>query len=73
MRRVRNGTTAYEAAGEIHSDTQKGFIKAEIVSFADLIGYDGSMQNACHQGKLKLEGKEYIVQDGDIIDFKFNV
>lgn len=70
---VDKGTTAYEAAGKIHSDIQRGFIKAEIVNFDDFIDCGESMQNARHQGKLKLEGKDYIVQDGDIIDFKFNV
>lgn len=70
---IKKGTTAYEAAGKVHSDIQRGFIKAEIVNFADFIDCGGSMQNARHQGRLKLEGKDYIVQDGDIVDFKFNV
>lgn len=70
---VGKATTSYEAAGKIHSDIQRGFIKAEIVNFADFIDCGQSIQNARLKGKLKLEGKDYIVQDSDIIDFKFNV
>jgi ribosome-binding ATPase YchF (GTP1/OBG family) len=69
---VRNGATAIEAAGKIHSDIQKGFIKAEVINYRDLAAC-GSMQEAKKKALLKLEGKEYVVSDGDIIDFKFNV
>ena len=61
-----------EAAGKIHSDIQRGFIKAEIVSFEDLIR-EGSMIAAKEKGLVRSEGKEYIMQDGDIVLFKFNV
>lgn len=70
---IKKDTTAYEAAGKVHSDIQRGFIKAETINFSDFIDCGGSIQNARHQGRLRLEGKDYIVGDGDIIDFKFNV
>ncbi len=69
---IRKGINAQLAAGEIHSDIQKGFIKAEVVSFADLDRL-GSWSRARDEGKLKLQGKEYIVQDGDVMLFRFNV
>lgn len=69
---IRSGATAVESAGEIHSDIQRGFIRAEIVGYDDLIA-TGSMAEAKKQGKFRREGKEYIVQDGDVINFLFNV
>ncbi len=66
------GATAPEAAGVIHSDFQRGFIKAEIVSYDDLMAA-GSMSAAKAAGKVRIEGKEYVMQDGDIVDFRFNV
>jgi hypothetical protein len=69
---IARGTPAVEAAGVIHSDIQRGFIRAEIVAYDDLIA-TGSMAEARKAGKLRREGKEYIVQDGDIINFLFNV
>jgi GTP-binding protein YchF len=69
---VRRGATAPEAAGVIHSDLQKGFIRAEVVPYDDLIAL-GSMAEARAKGKLRLEGKDYIVQDGDIMHVRFNV
>ncbi|WP_018297462.1 redox-regulated ATPase YchF [Corynebacterium lubricantis] len=69
---IRKGDTAPQAAGVIHTDFEKGFIKAEIVSFEDLNEY-GSMAEARAHGKVRMEGKDYIMQDGDICDFKFNV
>ena len=69
---IKKGTKAPEAAGKIHSDIQRGFIKAEIVSYEDLIK-EGSMVNAREKGLVRQEGKEYIMQDGDIVLFKFNV
>ena len=69
---IKKGTKAPEAAGKIHSDIQRGFIRAEIVSFDDLMR-EGSMVAAKEKGLVRSEGKEYIMQDGDIVLFKFNV
>jgi len=69
---IKKNSTASEAAGEIHTDFQKGFIKAEVVSFEDLATLK-SKAVAKEKGKLRLEGKEYLVKDGDIIEFKFNL
>jgi ribosome-binding ATPase len=69
---VAKGATAPEAAGVIHTDFQKGFIKAEIVSFDDLVAA-GSMAEAKAAGKVRMEGKEYVMQDGDVVEFRFNV
>ena len=69
---IGKGWTAPQAAGVIHTDFQKGFIKAEIVSFDDLIEA-GSMAAAKSQGKARIEGKEYVMQDGDVVEFRFNV
>jgi len=69
---IHKGDTAPQAAGVIHTDFQKGFIKAEIVSFADLVEA-GSMVDAKAKGKVRMEGKEYIMQDGDVVEFRFNV
>jgi GTP-binding protein YchF len=69
---IHKGDTAPEAAGVIHTDFQKGFIKAEIVSFDDLV-MAGSMSEARSKGKVRMEGKEYIMQDGDVVEFRFNV
>ncbi len=69
---IRRGATALEAAGEIHSDIQRGFIRAEIVGYDDLITV-GGMNEAKKAGTFRREGKTYIVQDGDIINFLFNV
>jgi ribosome-binding ATPase YchF (GTP1/OBG family) len=69
---VKKSAKAPEAAGVIHTDFEKGFIKAEVVSFEDFISLGGEAE-ARKNGKLRLEGKEYIVQDGDVMHFKFNV
>jgi GTP-binding protein YchF len=69
---IPRGTTAQQAAGEIHSDIQKGFIKAEVVSYDDLDRL-GSWARARDEGKLRLQGKDYVVQDGDVMLFRFNV
>ena len=69
---IKKGTKAPKAAGKIHSDIEKGFIKAEIVSYDDLIR-EGSMVAAKEKGLVRQEGKEYIMQNGDIVLFKFNV
>ncbi len=69
---VKIGSTAPQAAGCIHSDFEKGFIRAEVIGFDDFIAYNGE-QGAKEAGKWRLEGKEYIVQDGDVMHFRFNV
>lgn len=66
------GATAPEAAGVIHTDFQKGFIRAEVIAYQDFVHY-GSEQAAKEAGKMRLEGKDYIVQDGDVMHFRFNV
>ncbi len=68
---IRRGATAWEAAGSIHSDIQKGFIRAEIISYDDLIQAGGETQ-AKRAGKLRLETKTYVVQDYDLVNFRFN-
>ena len=69
---IKKGTKAPQAAGKIHSDFERGFIKAEVVSYDDLIKY-GTMQKVKENGLVRLEGKDYVVKDGDIILFRFNV
>ena len=69
---IKKGTKAPEAAGKIHSDIQRGFIKAEVVSYEDLVK-EGSMNAVKEKGLLRMEGKEYIMQEGDIVLFRFNV
>lgn len=69
---ISKGATAPEAAGVIHTDFQKGFIKAEIVSYDDLIAA-GSIPAARSAGKARLEGKDYVMKDGDVVEFRFNV
>ncbi len=69
---VRVGATAPEAAGVIHTDFQKGFIRAEVIAYDDFIDHNGE-QGAKDAGRWRLEGKEYVVQDGDVIHFRFNV
>ncbi len=66
---IRAGSTAWEAAGEIHSDIQKGFIRAEVISYGDLIEC-GGLAEGRNRGRLRLEGKEYVVKDGDIVHFR---
>lgn len=68
---IRKGTTAWEAAGAIHSDIQRGFIRAEIISFADFIQLGGETQ-AKQAGKIRLEQKDYLMQDTDLANFRFN-
>lgn len=69
---IHKGDTAPQAAGVIHTDFQKGFIKAEIVSYDDLVAH-GSVQEARAAGKVRMEGKDYVMADGDICEFRFNV
>jgi hypothetical protein len=66
------GATAPQAAGVIHSDFERGFIRAEVASYDDFVARGGE-QGAREAGKLRLEGKDYIVRDGDVIHFRFNV
>jgi GTP-binding protein YchF len=69
---IRRGTRAREAAGAVHSDIERGFIRAEVVSFPDLVSA-GSFAAARERGSLRLEGKDYVVADGDVVHFRFNV
>ena len=69
---IKSGTKALDAAGVVHSDFQKGFIRAEVLSFDDFMEA-GTYNEAKKKGTVRLEGKEYMVQDGDIINFRFNV
>jgi ribosome-binding ATPase YchF (GTP1/OBG family) len=69
---IRRGTTAVKAAGKIHSDIERGFIRAEVMAFDDFVRL-GSEAKCREAGKLRLEGKEYVVRDGDIAHFRFAV
>lgn len=69
---IRKGWKAPQAAGVIHTDFERGFIKAEVVSFNDLVAA-GSMADAKAAGKVRMEGKDYVMQDGDVVEFRFNV
>ena len=69
---IHIGDTAPQAAGVIHTDFERGFIKAEIVSFDDLVAA-GSMAAAKAAGRVRMEGKDYVMQDGDVVEFRFNV
>jgi len=69
---ITKGTKAPQAAGKIHTDFERGFIRAEVISFDDLMAC-GSMSTAKEKGLVRLEGKDYVMQDGDIVLFRFNV
>ena len=69
---IRKGATAPEAAGVIHTDFQRGFIKAEVIGFADLMAA-GSVVAARSAGRARMEGKDYVMRDGDVVEFRFNV
>jgi hypothetical protein len=69
---VRAGSTAPQAAGVIHTDFERGFIRAEVIAFEDFVRYRGEA-GAREAGRLRLEGKEYVVQEGDVMHFRFNV
>ena len=69
---IKRGTKAPQAAGKIHTDFERGFIRAEVIAFDDMKAI-GSMANAKSQGKVRSEGKEYVMKDGDIVNFLFNV
>jgi len=68
---IKKGTTAFEAAGAVHSDIQKGFIRAEIISFDDFVN-SGGETGAKQKGLMHLEQKDYVLQDGDVVNFRFN-
>ena len=69
---IKNGTKAPQAAGKIHSDFERGFIRAEVIAFDDLKAC-GTLANAKAKGLLRSEGKEYVMHDGDVVNFLFNV
>ena len=69
---VRKGSTAPQAAGVIHTDFERGFIRAEVIAYDEFVAHKGE-QGSKEAGKMRLEGKEYIVQDGDVMHFRFNV
>ena len=69
---IHKGDTAPQAAGVIHTDFERGFIRAQTIAFADFITFKGE-QRAKEAGKMRAEGKEYVVQDGDVLNFLFNV
>lgn len=70
---IRRGTAARKAAGKVHSDIERGFIRAEIYTLDDLKAANGSEATLKTQGKMRLEGKDYVMQDGDVVNFRFNV
>lgn len=70
---IHKGWTAPQAAGAIHTDFEKGFVKAEVVSYEDFVAADGSYTKVREEGKMRLEGKDYIMQDGDIVEFKTGI
>lgn len=70
---IKNGTKAPVAGGKIHSDIERGFIRAEVIAFEDLMAHGGNMTSAKEKGLVRLEGKEYIMKDGDVVLFRFNV
>ena len=70
---IKRGTKAPQAAGKIHTDFEKGFIRAETISFDNLMDSGGNLVHAKEKGLVRSEGKEYVVKDGDIIHFLFNV
>ena len=69
---LQKGQTASDAAGRVHTDMAKGFIKAEVISFENLM-QSGSWLASRNEGKIRLEGKDYVIQDGDVVEFKFNL
>jgi len=70
---ITRGTKAPKAAGKIHSDFERGFIRAEVIAFDDLMAQGGSMASAKDKGLVRSEGKEYVMKDGDVVVFRFNV
>ena len=70
---IKRGTPAPQAAGKIHSDIERGFIRAETIAFEDIVAHGGNMASAKEKGLVRIEGKDYIMQDGDVVLFRFNV
>jgi ribosome-binding ATPase YchF (GTP1/OBG family) len=70
---ISRGTVARAAAGKVHSDLERGFIRAEVIGYEELAPLAGGLAEAKKLGKLRLEGKDYVVQDGDIVHVRFNV
>ena len=70
---ITKGTKAPQAAGKIHTDFERGFIRAEVIAFTDFMDCGGSMVTAKEKGLVRSEGKEYVMNDGDIVLFRFNV
>ena len=70
---IPGGTRAHDAAGVIHSDIARGFIRAEVVGYDALVAADGSMAAVRERGQFRLEGKDYVVRDGEVCHFRFNV
>ena len=70
---IKAGTLAPQAAGKIHSDIERGFIRAEIIAYDDLVAHGGNMASAKEKGLVRVEGKDYIMKDGDVVNFRFNV
>ena len=69
---IPHGATASQAAGVIHTDFERGFIRAEVIAYADYVAHRGE-QGAKEAGRMRLEGKDYVVRDGDVMHFRFNV
>lgn len=70
---IKAGTPAPQAAGKIHSDIERGFIRAEVIAYDDLMAHGGNMASAKEKGLVRIEGKDYIMKDGDVVHFRFNV
>ena len=70
---IEKDTPALQAAGKIHSDIKRGFIRAEVIAFDELMVYGGNLLSAREKGLVRAEGKEYLMQDGDVVLFRFNV
>ena len=70
---ISSGTRAQDAAGSVHSDIARGFIRAEVNGYEELVAVDGSFDALRKRGQLRLEGKEYVVQDGEVCHFRFNI
>ena len=70
---IKNGTKAPQAAGKIHSDMERGFIRAEVIAYEDLMAVGGSLTVAKEKGLIRSEGKEYVFRDGDVVVIRFNV
>ena len=70
---IPSGTRAQDAAGTVHSDIARGFIRAEVNGYEELVAVDGSFDALRKRGQLRLEGKEYVVQDGEVCHFRFNI